>query len=88
MLRAGILGGVDPRSNEYWGEIQDQDQRIVEAADVARVLWLTRARIWDTLDRGQKQMICAWLLAGALDDESQGNLSAQAPAPRESRNQV
>jgi hypothetical protein len=43
MLRAGILGGVDPHSSEYWGHIRDQDQRIVEAADVARVLWLTRA---------------------------------------------
>jgi hypothetical protein len=65
MLRAGILGGVDPHSSEYWGHIQDQDQRIVEAADVARVLWLTRASIWDRLDREQKQMIRAWLLGGA-----------------------
>ncbi|MDB6161082.1 MAG: hypothetical protein JWO04_4788 [Gammaproteobacteria bacterium] len=65
MLRAGILGGVDPHSSAYWGDIRDQDQRIVEAADVARVLWLTRASIWDKLDREQKHMICAWLLAGA-----------------------
>jgi hypothetical protein len=65
MLRAGILGGVDPNSSEYWGDIRDLDQRIVEAADVARVLWLTRASIWDKLDGGQKQMIRAWLLAGA-----------------------
>jgi len=63
MLRAGILGGVDPHSSQYWGDIQDQDQRIVEAADVARVLWLTRARLWDELNSGQKQMIRAWLLA-------------------------
>jgi len=65
MLRAGILGGVDPHSSEYWGGIRDQDQGIVEAADVARVLWLTRASIWDKLDSGQKRMICTWLLAGA-----------------------
>jgi hypothetical protein len=65
MLRSGILGGVDPHSGEYWGDIRDQDQRIVEAADVARVLWLTRASIWDKLDDGRKQMIRAWLLAGA-----------------------
>jgi hypothetical protein len=65
MLRVGILGGVDPHSSQYWGDIQDQNQRIVEAADVARVLWLTRARIWDKLDSEQKQMIRVWLLAGA-----------------------
>jgi len=41
MLRTGILHGVDPRSNEYWGAIGDYDQRIVEAADIARILWLT-----------------------------------------------
>jgi hypothetical protein len=65
MLRAGILGGVDPHSSEYWGRIQALDQRIVEAADVARVLWLTRAGLWDKLDSAQKQMIRAWLLEGA-----------------------
>ncbi|MDB6104240.1 MAG: hypothetical protein JWO52_4239 [Gammaproteobacteria bacterium] len=65
MLRAGILGGVDPHSSEYWGDIRDRDQRIVEAADVARVLWLTRAGLWDRLNSLQKQMIRAWLLGGA-----------------------
>jgi hypothetical protein len=63
MLREGILGGVDPHSSLYWGDIRDHDQRIVEAADVARVLWLTRASIWDKLNGQQKQMIRAWLLA-------------------------
>jgi hypothetical protein len=65
MLRAGILGGVDPHSSEYWGRIRGLDQRIVEAADVARVLWLTRSGLWDRLDSAQKQMIRAWLLDGA-----------------------
>lgn len=65
MLRAGILAGVDPRSGQYWGDIQDSDQRVVEAADIARVLWLTRASIWDKLADPQKRMIRAWLLAAA-----------------------
>jgi len=65
MLRAGILSGVDPHSSQYWGDIQAEDQRIVEAADVARVLWLTRASIWVKLSAGQQQMISAWLLAAA-----------------------
>jgi hypothetical protein len=73
MLRAGILGGVDPRSSGYWGDILDQDQRIVEAADVARVLWLTRASIWDKLDGGQKQMIRAWLLSATAAQTPRSN---------------
>ncbi len=63
MLRAGILHGVDPHSSQYWGDIRDYDQRIVEAADVARILWLTKAAIWDELDLRQKQLICTWLLS-------------------------
>ncbi len=63
MLRTGILNGVDPHSSEYWGEVRDYDQRIVEAADIARVLWLTRARIWDGLRPEQQQMISKWLLS-------------------------
>jgi hypothetical protein len=61
MLRTGIVRGVDPRSSEYWGDIRDYDQRIVEAADIARIVWLTRARIWDTLGVEQKRMIHTWL---------------------------
>jgi len=62
ILRSGILSGVDPHSSHYWGDISDRDQRIVEAADIARVLWLTRASIWETLSADERQMIHAWLL--------------------------
>jgi hypothetical protein len=61
MLRAGIVQGVDPHSRQYWGDIRDYDQRIVEAADIARILWLTKASIWDALGDEQKQMIRTWL---------------------------
>lgn len=63
MLRSGILLGTDPRSRYYWGDIRDDDQRIVEAADVARILWLTRHDLWERLDSRQRQMIGQWLLA-------------------------
>jgi hypothetical protein len=46
ILQQGLLAGTDPSSPDYWGDIHDDDQRIVEAADIARVLWLTRDRIW------------------------------------------
>jgi len=65
MLRSGILRGVDPASADYWGEARDQDQRIVEAADIARILWLTRAKLWSTLSGEQRHRIGAWLLAAA-----------------------
>ncbi len=72
MLRAGILAGVDPRSSAYWGDVPDQDQRIVEAADVARIVWLTRATLWNGLSAAQRRMIGAWLL-GAASRQTQRN---------------
>ncbi len=61
-LKNGILAGVDRESPEYWGDIIDtDDQRSVEAADIARTLWLTKAFIWDRLQPGERQKILHWL---------------------------
>jgi hypothetical protein len=62
LLKRGILSGVDSRSRAYWGDIRDNDQRIIEAADVARTLWLTKALIWDELDESEKRTVLAWLV--------------------------
>lgn len=62
VLRRGILSGVDRRSRAYWGDIKDNDQRIIEAADIARTLWLTKALIWDELGEGEKRMVSEWLV--------------------------
>lgn len=61
LLRTGILNGTNPEHAEYWGAIHDHQQSIVEAADVALVLWLTREYIWATLEEKQKNNITAWL---------------------------
>lgn len=62
ILKRGILSGVDRRSRAYWGDIRDNDQRIIEAADIARTLWLTKAIIWDELGEGEKLMVSEWLV--------------------------
>jgi hypothetical protein len=62
VLRKGLLAGTDPSSPNYWGDIHDDDQRIVEAADIARVLWLTRDKIWFHLDAASKKRVATWLL--------------------------
>jgi hypothetical protein len=60
-LRRGLLAGTDPKSSGYWGRFGSWDQRIVEAADVARILWITRAQIWQQLDPQQRAQLTAWL---------------------------
>ena len=60
-LRRGILAGTDPNSRGYWGRIRSWDPRMVEASDVARIVWMTRAQIWQQLDPSQRAQVAAWL---------------------------
>lgn len=62
LLRRALLAGTDPSSLGYWGDCQNNDQRIVEAADIARVLWLTRELIWDKLTVAEQDQVAGWLL--------------------------
>lgn len=73
ILRRGILSGVDPGSPGYWGPIRDDDQRILEAADVARVLWLTREALWDRLGPGERERIIGWLRQATLATTPRSN---------------
>jgi hypothetical protein len=62
LLKTGVINGTNPEHPEYWGVIHDYQQSIVEAADVALVLWLTKEYVWATLDEKQKSNISKWLL--------------------------
>lgn len=60
-LKSGVLTGTNPEAAEYWGRIRDFDQRLIEAADIARIVWMTRETIWQKLDAGQQTQIANWL---------------------------
>lgn len=64
LIRRGLLSGTDSLSPAFWGGIEDNDHRMVEAADVALVLWLTRDVIWDHLKPAQREQIHRWLSTG------------------------
>ncbi|MBC7791534.1 MAG: DUF2264 domain-containing protein [Anaerolineae bacterium] len=64
LVRRGILAGTDPASPGFWGEIQDMDQRLCEAADVALTLWLTRDRVWDFMTLEERAIVVSWLRDG------------------------
>jgi hypothetical protein len=61
VLRAGLVNGTDAASSEYWGRIRHLDQRIVEAADLALALWLTRESVWPALTHAQRGAVVDWL---------------------------
>lgn len=60
-FRRGLIAGTDPTSDEYWGNIQDRDQRIVEASDIALSLWLFRDTVWADLPEPEKRRVVSWL---------------------------
>ena len=64
LIRNGVRVGTDPASPDYWGRIEDRDQRMVEAADVALTLWLTRRLVWDRLNDADREKVHRWLADG------------------------
>ena len=79
VLKNGILAGVDRDSAEYWGDITaanqrtGADQRSVEAADIARTLWLTKPLIWDHLQLRERQKILRWLAPAGRFESPRNN---------------
>lgn len=62
ILTQALLDGTNPSNlNTYWGEIRDFDQRIVEAADIAVTLWLSRDRVFLRLGENERAQIIRWL---------------------------
>jgi len=62
LLIDGLTHGSDPKSPGYWGQIHDNDQRIVEASDVALTVWLLRDSAWPDLTPATRLQVIQWLL--------------------------
>ncbi|MCM5571731.1 DUF2264 domain-containing protein [Burkholderiaceae bacterium FT117] len=65
----GLANGTDPDGHAYWGAIGDYSPQLVESADVALGLWLSRESVWSRLDAATKQRVIEWL-RGALESQT------------------
>lgn len=54
---AKLMTGTDPGSENYWGEITDYDQYIVEAAALALTLLLHKEYVWEQLPERNQQAL-------------------------------
>jgi hypothetical protein len=61
LFATGLDAGTDPGSPEFWGQIADRDPSIVEAADVALALWVSRDGVWSELPQRTQRQIADWL---------------------------
>jgi len=57
----GIINGTDINHSEYWGDIYDFDQKMVEAAALAVSLTIAKDTLWDTLSEEQKYRVYNWM---------------------------
>lgn len=66
LYRRGLANGTDPDHPDYWGDVADRNQRLVELAAIGLALAMVPEHIWDPLDGKAKSGIAAYLL-GARD---------------------
>ncbi len=59
--RQGIIAGVDPENPEYWGEVVDYDQRLVEMAVFGMGMALAPKEFFFDLPEKTQKQLHAWL---------------------------
>lgn len=58
----GIINGTNPDHEEYWGDIPDYNQKLVETAALGLGLILAPHKLWDPLSDKEKDNFHKWLL--------------------------
>ena len=61
LWQEGLIHGTDPAHGEYWGEIRDTDQRMVEMAAIGCGLCFVPEKFWSPLSETQKRNLYSWL---------------------------
>ncbi|EME89031.1 uncharacterized protein MYCFIDRAFT_185473 [Pseudocercospora fijiensis CIRAD86] len=67
----GLAAGTDPSGSEFWGNMQDLDQRMVEACPLGFTLAVAGQKFWDPLTMQQKQNLSSWI--GSMNDKEMPN---------------
>jgi hypothetical protein len=57
----GLIAGTNPESDNYWGDVNCCDQRMVEMAPIVLGLLLTPEHYWTPLTNKQQDNLCSWL---------------------------
>lgn len=67
----GLVAGTDPESEEFWGYMEDIDQRMVEACPIGYTLAVASKEFWEPLTERQRSNVEAWL--GSMNDKEMPN---------------
>lgn len=69
----GLINGTDPYSEEYWGDLHDKDQRMVEMAAISNGLLLVPELLWEPLTVQEKENLSNWLYQINLYTQAENN---------------
>ncbi|WP_165222773.1 DUF2264 domain-containing protein [Affinirhizobium pseudoryzae] len=73
LYRKGLANGTNPDHPEYWGDVADRNQRLVELAAIGFALALVPDHLWAPLDAKAKQDVARYLLAARERDYVDNN---------------
>ena len=73
LWREGLIHGTDPEHPEYWGEIGDSDQRMVEMAVIGCGLCFVPELFWEGLSGKERENLYRWLNQINLYDMPKNN---------------
>ena len=69
----GLANGTDPEHPEYWGTVNDRDQRMVELAAIGFALALVPQQVWEPLDAERAGNLAAYLKHARSFDYADNN---------------
>lgn len=68
----GLANGTDPgNEDEFWGDMEDKDQRMVECSAIGFALSVAGSTFWDSLSEEEKVNLGNWL--GGMNDKEMPN---------------
>jgi len=68
---SGFKNGTDPDSDEFWGNMRDKDQRMVECSAIGFAIAVAKEKLWDPLGKEAKTNFENWL--GGMNDKEMPN---------------
>ncbi|THG98075.1 hypothetical protein EW026_g4049 [Hermanssonia centrifuga] len=67
----GFSNGTNPDHEEFWGDMRNKDQRMVECSAIGFTLAVAKEHLWDPLDDAGKKHLETWL--GGMNDKEMPN---------------
>ena len=69
----GIRNGTNPNHEEYWGDLCDKDQKMVEIAALVFSISINQDKLWNNFSFQEKQNLYEWLNQINFYDMPQNN---------------